>query len=257
MTCWIVYGLHFATNVVREIYPALAIGDHFSFRVDDYAHMHPDLFEKPGYGWHIGNNPGASMVAAIPYALARPVIDRVVRRVQQARGCQRPDRTPRIRLAVADGSRVLCRSLAARLRHQVRTWGVRDAGVLHGAQLRARCRSDVLRAAPVVWLRQNGAVAVAPLCVRHPRVLSDRISEPEHDARAHRLRRVRRDVESWRSAAVVNAHALYPGRACRWRRHCCSITPEWSCLWAYSFTGSRNVRVSLDCPMRSVMVAGT
>jgi hypothetical protein len=47
--------------------------------------MHPDLFEKPGYGWHIGNNPGASMVAAVPYALARPVIDPLVRRVQQSR----------------------------------------------------------------------------------------------------------------------------------------------------------------------------
>ena len=85
VTCWLVYALHFATNTVREIYPALAIGDHFSFRVDEYANMHPDLFEKPGYGWHIGNNPGASMVAAIPYALARPLIDPIVRRVQQQR----------------------------------------------------------------------------------------------------------------------------------------------------------------------------
>jgi len=85
LTCWLVYGLHFATNIVREIYPALALGDHFSFRLDEYANMHPDLFEKPGYGWHSGNNPGVSMVAAIPYALARPVIDRVVAHVQRQR----------------------------------------------------------------------------------------------------------------------------------------------------------------------------
>ncbi len=85
LTCWLVYGLHFATNIVREIYPALALGDHFSFRLDEYANMHPDLFDKPGYGWHSGNNPGVSMVAAIPYALARPVIDRVVARVQRQR----------------------------------------------------------------------------------------------------------------------------------------------------------------------------
>ena len=85
LTCWLVYVLHFTTNIVREIYPALAIGDHFSFRVDEYAHMHPDLFEKPGYGWHIGNNPGASMLAAIPYALSRPILDRVVTAVQQRR----------------------------------------------------------------------------------------------------------------------------------------------------------------------------
>ena len=59
--------------MVRENYLALAIGDHFSFRVDEYANMHDDIFEHPGYGWHIGSNPGASMLGAIPYALSRPV----------------------------------------------------------------------------------------------------------------------------------------------------------------------------------------
>ncbi len=85
LTCWLVYALHFATNTVREVYLALSLGDHLSFRVDEYAHLHPDLFELEGYGWHINNNPGASMVAAIPYALARPVIDRVVARVNASR----------------------------------------------------------------------------------------------------------------------------------------------------------------------------
>lgn len=84
-TCWIVFALHAATDVVREHYLAIAIGDQFSFRVDEYGGLHPDLFEKPGYGWHIGNNPGGSMVAAIPYALVRPVIDAVARRVQERR----------------------------------------------------------------------------------------------------------------------------------------------------------------------------
>jgi hypothetical protein len=85
LTCWLVFVLHFASNTVREIYLALAIGDHLSFRVDDYANMHPDLFEKKGYGWHIGANPGASMIGAIPYALARPAIDRIVERVNRSR----------------------------------------------------------------------------------------------------------------------------------------------------------------------------
>jgi hypothetical protein len=85
LTCWLVFGLHFATNTVREIFLGLAIGDHFSFRVDEYANLHPDLFEKPGYGWHIGANPGGSMVAALPYALARPIIDRLVQRVNRQR----------------------------------------------------------------------------------------------------------------------------------------------------------------------------
>ena len=70
LTCWLVFVLHFASNTVREVYLALAIGDHLSFRVDEYARMHPDLFEKPGFGWHIGANPGGSMLAAIPARIA-------------------------------------------------------------------------------------------------------------------------------------------------------------------------------------------
>jgi len=93
LTCWLVYALHFATNIVREIYPAVALGDHLSFRVDEYANMHPDLFEKEGYGWHIGNNPGASMVAAIPYALCRPITDRIVESVRRKRAAS-PDAEP-------------------------------------------------------------------------------------------------------------------------------------------------------------------
>ena len=84
-TCWLVFVLHLATNTVREIYLALAIGDHLSFRVDEYANMHPDLFEKPGFGWHIGANPGASMLGAIPYAVLRPLVDRIVSSVNLKR----------------------------------------------------------------------------------------------------------------------------------------------------------------------------
>jgi hypothetical protein len=84
-TCWLIYSLHFASNSVREIFPALSLGDHFSLRVDEYANLHPDLFETPGRGWHINSNPGASMLAAVPYAVARPAIDRIVERVNEAR----------------------------------------------------------------------------------------------------------------------------------------------------------------------------
>jgi hypothetical protein len=84
-TCWLIFALHAATNTVREIYPALSIGDHLSFRVDEYAGLHPDIFEKPGFGWHINSNPGASLLGSIPYSAARPVIDRVVSHVNQKR----------------------------------------------------------------------------------------------------------------------------------------------------------------------------
>lgn len=85
VTCWLVYGLFFATDVVREHYLAVSIGDHLSFRVDEYHGLHPDLFEKEGYGWHIGNNPGASMIGAIPYAVFRPLIETISARVRLAR----------------------------------------------------------------------------------------------------------------------------------------------------------------------------
>lgn len=84
-TCWVIYSVHVATNTVREIYLALAIGDHLSFQVGEYAGMHPDLFEKPGYGWHINSNPGASMIGAIPYAVSRPVLDPIVAAVNRSR----------------------------------------------------------------------------------------------------------------------------------------------------------------------------
>jgi hypothetical protein len=85
LTCWIVYVLHFATDIVREHFPAIALGDRLSFDLQGYCGLHPDLFETPGRGCHIGNNPGVSMLAAIPYALARPFIDPVVARVQARR----------------------------------------------------------------------------------------------------------------------------------------------------------------------------
>jgi len=85
LTCWLVYSLHFATNTVREIYPALSLGDHLSFDVSEYAGMHPDIFEIPGRGAFINNNPGASILGAIPYLAARPVTDFVTKRVQESR----------------------------------------------------------------------------------------------------------------------------------------------------------------------------
>lgn len=85
LTCWLVFVLHFATNTVREIYPALSLGDHLSFDVSEYLGLHSDIFELPGRGVFINNNPGASILGAIPYALARPLIDRIAERVVRQR----------------------------------------------------------------------------------------------------------------------------------------------------------------------------
>ena len=73
---------------MREIYPALSLGDHLSFDVTEYRGLHPDIFEIPERGSFINNNPGASIIGAIPYALLRPVTDRIVERVQTARATE-------------------------------------------------------------------------------------------------------------------------------------------------------------------------
>src|SRR5204863_9587866 len=80
-----VYVLHFSTNIVREIYPALSLGDRLSFNVSEYVGLHPDIFEVPGHGAYINNNPGASILGAVPYLFARPVIDFVVQQTQMRR----------------------------------------------------------------------------------------------------------------------------------------------------------------------------
>lgn len=85
ITCWLVYAAHFATNTVREIYPALSLGDHLSFDVSEYWGLHPDIFQMPKGGVFINNNPGASILGAVPYAIVRPGIDIVVERVKRNR----------------------------------------------------------------------------------------------------------------------------------------------------------------------------
>ena len=85
LTCWFVFTLFFATNTVREIYPALSLADRLSFDVSEYNGLHPDIFEMEGRGAFINNNPGASMMGAIPYTLFRPVTDRIIERIQKSR----------------------------------------------------------------------------------------------------------------------------------------------------------------------------
>ena len=80
-----IFALHFATNTVREIYPALSLAENFSFDVSEYSGIHPDIFTLKERGTFINNNPGASMMGAIPYFLAHPVIDKIIERVQKAR----------------------------------------------------------------------------------------------------------------------------------------------------------------------------
>ncbi|MCC6927922.1 MAG: hypothetical protein IT359_02915 [Gemmatimonadaceae bacterium] len=83
-TCWVLFSLHFATDFVREHFLVTSMVDDRSFDLGKYYGMHPDIFrnppEAPHGGVHHGANPGISMIAAVPYLLLKPVVDRVVER---------------------------------------------------------------------------------------------------------------------------------------------------------------------------------
>ncbi|MAE60951.1 MAG: hypothetical protein CMJ49_06285 [Planctomycetaceae bacterium] len=85
ITCWVIFAMHFATNSVRELFPAMSVGERLSVDVSEYAGMHPDLFEMERRGWFINNNPGASFVGAVPYAAAAPVVNWAADRVKARR----------------------------------------------------------------------------------------------------------------------------------------------------------------------------
>ncbi len=76
LIAWILYSLHFATNVVREHYPAFSLVDHGTFRVDEYQGFHPDIFVHRGHSV-IGNQVLVSTLAAVPLFLADPLLDAV------------------------------------------------------------------------------------------------------------------------------------------------------------------------------------
>lgn len=77
LTLWVIFLLHVSPFVVRELYLTLALVEKHSARLDEYADLHPDLITIPGRGTFLGNNPGISILAAGPYALAYPVVRRV------------------------------------------------------------------------------------------------------------------------------------------------------------------------------------
>jgi hypothetical protein len=77
LTCWLIYALHCSPHVYRELYLTMSLAEKHTIHVDDYVDLHPDLFVMPGRGSFLGNNPGTSILAAIPYWLSLPVVNRI------------------------------------------------------------------------------------------------------------------------------------------------------------------------------------
>jgi hypothetical protein len=67
-------ALFFATNIVREHYPAFALAQHGDLRCDEWAGLHPDLFQHRDGHWYANNNAGASLAAAPLLFVFRPLL---------------------------------------------------------------------------------------------------------------------------------------------------------------------------------------
>ena len=89
LTCWVLFCAHFATDFVREHYLVVAMVEDGTFDLGKYYGLHEDIFRNPPnaphQGVHHGANPGISLLAAVPYAVTRPLVDRVVARSLSAR----------------------------------------------------------------------------------------------------------------------------------------------------------------------------
>lgn len=75
LIAWLLYSIHFATNVVREHYPAFSIVDHGTFRVDEYQGFHSDIFVHHDGHSVIGNQVLVSVFAAVPLFIFDPALD--------------------------------------------------------------------------------------------------------------------------------------------------------------------------------------
>ncbi len=75
LTCWIVFTVHFATNIVREHYPAFSLIEDHTLKVDRYLQFHPDIFEHTDGHAYVGNNVAGSYVAVPPLFVFDPILD--------------------------------------------------------------------------------------------------------------------------------------------------------------------------------------
>lgn len=72
---WIIFAAHFATNVVREHYPAFSLIERGDFILDDYVGFHSDIFVHSDGHAYIANQVAGSLPAVIPLLLFDPLLD--------------------------------------------------------------------------------------------------------------------------------------------------------------------------------------
>jgi hypothetical protein len=75
----VAYTVFWTPYIVREHFPALTIVEQGSMNVQRYLGWTEDIFQGPRGGAYINNNPGASLLGAIPLMLFKPFLARVDR----------------------------------------------------------------------------------------------------------------------------------------------------------------------------------
>ena len=75
LVCWIVFTLHFATNIVREHYPAFSLVEDGDLYLDEYRGFHADIFEHPNGHAVVGNQVAGSLPAVPALLLFDPLLD--------------------------------------------------------------------------------------------------------------------------------------------------------------------------------------
>jgi hypothetical protein len=74
-TCWFVYAVHWTPFMIREQFPAVSLATAGTLNVARFVGWTPDIFMRPDGRAFINNNPGASLLAAVPLLAARPALD--------------------------------------------------------------------------------------------------------------------------------------------------------------------------------------
>ena len=93
LVCWALYGLFFATNIVREHYPAFTLIDRGDWVCDEYQGWHADIFVHTDGHSYVGNNVLGSLIAAGPLFVFDPLLDRVESWTKQRQAAD-PDAFP-------------------------------------------------------------------------------------------------------------------------------------------------------------------
>ena len=79
LLCWLVYSLHWAPFLIREHLPAITLAEQGTLDVGRFANLSEDVFRTAGGGTYINNNPGASILAAVPLRLTRGLTEAIRR----------------------------------------------------------------------------------------------------------------------------------------------------------------------------------